>query len=135
MQDHAAGHADDGANEDAYGRGEYETAEQLLARIAATKAEPANTTRKPRVIHKSVEHTINIGQDVSMRTLNKESVRAAVAKMKSAEFTFDDLRKALPSDYEGLKQTIFDLLQEPDSGLGQRFDEATEQMKLVRRQK
>ncbi len=114
---------------------EYETAEQLLARIAATRTEPTRTTRKPRVIHETVEHIIDFRQDVSMRNLSKESVMAAVAKMKTAEFTFDDLRKALPSDYEGLKQTVFDLLQEPNAELTQRFDETTEQMKLVRRQK
>jgi hypothetical protein len=65
----------------------------------------------------------------------KGSVMAAVAKMKSVEFTFYELRKVVPSDYEVLKQAVFDLLQEPNSGLGQRFDEKTEQLKLVRRQK
>jgi SAM-dependent methyltransferase len=53
---------------------DYETAEQLLARVAARKTEPTKTTRKPRVIHKTVEHTIEIGQDISMRTLNKDAV-------------------------------------------------------------
>jgi type I restriction enzyme S subunit len=114
---------------------DYETAQQLLGRIASLKAEPRKASRKPQADRNRLDGTLGIRQSVTMRTHNKESVLAAVAKMKSAEFSFDDLREAVPGDYESLKEIVFELLQESDPTLTQRFDEDASEMKLVRRRK
>jgi type I restriction enzyme S subunit len=114
---------------------DYETAQQLLERIASLKTEPRKASRKPQQDRNRLDGTLGIGQSVTMRTHNKESVLAAVAKMKSTEFSFDDLREAVPGDYESLKEVVFELLQESDPTLTQRFDEGTREMKLVRRLK
>ncbi len=114
---------------------DYETAQQLLGRIASLKAEPRKASRRGQADRNCLHGTLGIGQSVTMRTHNKESVLAAVAKMKSAEFSFDDLREAVPGDYESLKEIVFELLQQSDPTLTQRFDEDTSEMKLVRRTK
>jgi type I restriction enzyme S subunit len=110
---------------------DYETANQLLARIAALKS-TVKPNRKPQAPPEA-KHIAN--QALSMRTLSKESVLAAIASMKSDEFSFDDLRNSVAGDYDDLKEVVFELLMELDPTLTQRFDEATEEMKLVRRRK
>jgi type I restriction enzyme S subunit len=114
---------------------DYETAQQLLARIASLKPQPRKASRKPQADRNRFDGTLGIRQSVTMRTHNKESVLAAVAKMKSAEFSFDELREAVTGDYESLKEIVFELLQESDPTLTQRFDEDASEMKLVRRRK
>src|SRR5208282_6037463 len=81
---------------------EYETVQQLLGRITALKPEPRKPSRTPREDRNRLDRTLGIDRSASMRTPYKESVLAAVAKMKSTEFSFDDLRKAVPGDYESL---------------------------------
>lgn len=111
----------------------YETAEELMARIRMSTTELTKKPRKRRVIKVTAENTLKFSEEVSVGTMTTSSVIAAVNKMKSAHFTFDELRKKVPGDYEALKQIVFDLLGQPTSGLTQQFDNTAEQMKLVRR--
>ncbi len=114
---------------------DYETAQQLLSRIAALGTAARRLARRSQKDRNLLDRTGGISQRIPMRTPNSETVLAAVAKMKSSEFSFDDLREAVPGDYESLKQVVFDLLQESDPTLTQRFDEDTAEMKLVRMRK
>jgi type I restriction enzyme S subunit len=52
--------------------------------------------------------------------------------MPHDQFTFDDLRGHLASDYESLKGIVFELLGEADPSLRQVFDTGAQALRFVR---
>jgi type I restriction enzyme, S subunit len=67
-----------------------------------------------------------------MTTATWESLKSAIERLPAHGFSFDDLRAIAPSEYESLKDMVFDLLADPASGLRQVFDEAAGEMRFRR---
>lgn len=57
-----------------------------------------------------------------MTNIDKESVKAAILKLKNDRFSFDELRNLLTGDYESLKTALFELLEEPSPVVRQVFN-------------
>ena len=98
-----------------------EPASVLLERIRAARAADAAMPKRPMMKRK--EH---------MAPLTTEAVRSLIQQMPADRFTFDDLRKRLPSDYETLKDILFTLLGDSNSGLKQVFDSSAHALYLLR---
>lgn len=60
------------------------------------------------------------------------SVKEIIAGMAADQFTFNDLRAHVASDYELLKRIVFELLAEPDPSLRQVFDTEAKALCFVR---
>jgi len=110
----------------AEGRG-YETAEQLLARIREELAQ-----RKPE---KKTRRKTSKRKKVAMKKLDGARVQKVIQSMPADTFSFADLRKKLPGDYDALKDILFALLEDSKSGLEQVFDEQAKAMRFRRRTK
>lgn len=97
----------------------YENASQLIERVraeeAATPAEPVVKRRTGR-----------------MNKLSREAVEAVIETMPAEGFSFDELSKKLPSNYEALKAVLFDLLDDKASGLTQVFDRKARAIRFQR---
>jgi type I restriction enzyme S subunit len=103
---------------------DYETAEQLLVRI---REELARRTPEKKQRRKAAK-----GRKDTVKKLGRDSVADAIASMPEDVFSFDDLRKELPGDYDTLRNFLFDLLADASSGLKQVFDEQAQAMRLRR---
>ena len=57
-----------------------------------------------------------------MTNIDKESVKAAILKLKNDRFSFDELRNLLTGDYESLKTALFELLEESSPVVRQVFN-------------
>jgi type I restriction enzyme S subunit len=98
-----------------------EPASLLLERIHATRA--ANVAKPKRPIQNRKE---------AMAPVTPEAIQSLMYQMPTDHFTFDDLRKQFPADYETLKDLLFTLLADSDSGLKQVFDSSAQAMHFVR---
>jgi type I restriction enzyme S subunit len=58
-----------------------------------------------------------------------------INQMPKADFTFDELRQASSANYESLKDELFALLADANSGIEQFFDTDARTMKLRRTRK
>jgi type I restriction enzyme, S subunit len=99
-----------------------EPAEFLLRRIKALKAEAVGERSNKR----RVERTS------AMSKLNKDSLKEAIHALPSKSFSFEDLRRQVPADYDTLKDLLFELLDEPEPLVRQIFDKQSQSIRLER---
>lgn len=101
-----------------------EPASALLAKLntgqANAAAEPSR--RRPKTP----------GKRPTMRNIDKDSIKAAILKLKTDRFSFDELRAQVSGDYESLKAALFELLEEPSPVVRQVFDKKAKAMHLMR---
>lgn len=105
---------------------DYEPASVLLARI---RAEAAQRTPQRRTRSRTA------GKKAPMRKLDKTSVLRAIEGMATGSFAFEELRAKVPGDYDELKDILFALLDDPQSGIIQVFDKQAKAMRIRRRGK
>ncbi len=101
-----------------------EPASEFLAKLKAKQSSAA--AEPPR------RHPKTPGKRPTMGNTDKDAVKAAILKLKTDRFSFDELRAQVPSDYESLKVALFELLEEPSPVVRQVFDEKAKAMQLVR---
>jgi type I restriction enzyme S subunit len=101
-----------------------EPASVLLAKL---KTEQANAAAKP-----SRRRPKTPGKRPTMSNTDKDSIKAAILKLKTDRFSFDELRAQVSGDYDSLKAALFELLEEPSPVVRQVFDEKAKAMHLVR---
>lgn len=101
-----------------------EPASSLLAKLKAdhTKAAAEPSRRRPKTL----------GKQLNMSNTDKDTIKAAILKLKTDRFSFDELRAQVSGDYEQLKAALFELLEEPSPVVRQVFDEKAKAMQLVR---
>jgi type I restriction enzyme S subunit len=88
-----------------------EPALALLERIrAARAAQPAKPKRE-----------LN-GRKLKIIKMTEESVREAIRIFSKDKFSFDELHRSFPGDYESLKDIVFALLEESEPSFKQIFD-------------
>jgi len=100
----------------------YETAEALLARIREELAQ-RRTEKKTR--RKSAKQ-----ERITMKKLDRESVEKTISSISGDTFSFDELRKKLPGDYDEVKDMLFAMLEDAKSGLEQVFDKQIQTMRF-----
>ena len=111
---------------------QYEDAWALLARISASKNQNEKSRKnRPRNPDQPSSKS-NTGKAKRMQKIDRETLLAAVIKLKKDQFTFDELRLAIDANYEDLKATWFNLLQEPNTPIRQIFDDATKAIAFKR---
>ena len=88
--------------------------------------------RKPE--RKARTRTINKKRHL-MKKMDKTSVLEFIEAMPQESFAFDELRAKLPSDYDALKDILFALLDDSQSGLIQVFDKQAKEMRFRLRAK
>jgi type I restriction enzyme S subunit len=59
---------------------------------------------------------------LKMDKLTNESLKHIISEMPLDQFTFSELRSQVSSDYDSLKERLFELLAEPEPVINQRFD-------------
>jgi type I restriction enzyme S subunit len=69
----------------------------------------------------------------NMIKITEASVKKAVRQLPSDTFSFDELRESIPGDYETLKEVVFALLEEPEPGFTQIFDQEVQAIRFVQR--
>ncbi len=101
-----------------------EPASALLARLktAQTNAAAESSRRRPKTQ----------GKRPIMSNADKDTMKAAILKLKTDRFSFDELRAEVSGDYESLKAALFELLEESRPVVRQVFDQKAKEMKLVR---
>lgn len=98
-----------------------EPAEKLLERIRVSRnSELIKPKRKAS------------GRKPKMK-ITTETVKDVIRQLPKDAFSFEELRDALPGDYESLKDAVFALLNESET-LRQFFDPVTQSMRLKRSQ-
>lgn len=99
-------------------------ASELLASLKAAQsnadAEPPR--RRPKTP----------GKRPTMGDNDKHAIKAAILKLKTDRFSFDELRAQVSGDYDSLKAALFELLEEPTPVVRQVFDTKAKAMQLVR---
>jgi len=70
-----------------------------------------------------------------MKKMDKANVLKIIESMPQVPFGFDELRAKLPGDYDTLKGILFALLDDPQSGIIQVFDEQAKAMRFSQRAK
>ncbi len=100
---------------------DYEPAAILLERI---RAERISEQAKPK-------RTLNVRKP-AMTKVTKETVKKVIDQFPQERFSFDELRKKAPADYEALKEVLFTLLSETEPYLKQVFDQDAKAMRFIR---
>lgn len=103
------------------------TDEPAAALLAKLKTEQANAAAEP-----SRRRPKTPGKRPTMTNTDKDSIKAAILKLKTDRFSFDELRAQVSGDYESLKAALFELLEEPSPVVRQVFDKKAKAMHLVR---
>lgn len=103
------------------------TDEPASALLAKLKTEQANAAAEP-----SRRRPQTPGKRPTMSNTDKDSIKAAILKLKTDRFSFDELRAQVSGDYESLKAALFELLEEPSPVVRQVFDKKAKAMHLVR---
>ena len=99
-----------------------EPASMLLERIRASHAAAGEKpTRKVRTERKPMA-----------TTLTTDTLKEIIRGLPTDQFTFDDLRGHVATDYETLKAMVFALLSEAPASVKQVFDTEANTMRLVR---
>jgi type I restriction enzyme S subunit len=99
-----------------------EPASGLLERVRAARAVAGE--RLPRKVRTE--------RKPMMTKLTTDALREIIRGLPSDRFTFDDLRRQVPADYETLKDVVFALLSEAPASVKQVFDSEAQSMRLVR---
>lgn len=102
-----------------------ETASALLERVQAKRAETA-TKPSPERPKAPVKRTAMSNQDM------KDRIRAAIRDQTFDRFSFEKLREMVPGNYDALKASLFDLLEEEPPVVRQVFDKETKAIRLQR---
>lgn len=99
-------------------------ASELLANLKAAQSNAAGEPprRRPKTP----------GKRPTMSNTEKDAIKAAILKLKTERFSFDELRAQVSGDYESLKVALFELLEEPNPVVRQVFDKKAKAMQLVR---
>lgn len=100
-----------------------EPASDLLAKLTAGQSDPAPKPRRRQT---------KSGKRPTMSNTDKDAIKAAILKLKTDRFSFDELRAQVAGDHESLKTALFELLEEPSPVIRQVFDSKTKAMQLVR---
>lgn len=97
----------------------------LLDRIHAERAAAATVppSERPKA---SVKRPTMSNSD------KKDAIKAAILKLSTDIFSFDQLKAQVTGDYDSLKESLFELLEEPTPVVRQVFDKQAKAMKLVR---
>lgn len=101
--------------------------EPAAALLAKLKTEQASAAAEP-----SRRRPKTTGKRPTMSNTDKDSIKAAILKLKTDRFSFDELRAQVSGDYESLKAALFELLEEPSPVVRQVFDMKAKAMHLVR---
>ncbi len=101
-----------------------EPAAELLVRLNATRSIAAAPPSRSRPKAP--------GRRATMSNTDKDTIKAAILKLKSDRFSFDELRVQVPGDYESLKNALFELLEERRPVVRQVFDKKGKAMQFVR---
>jgi type I restriction enzyme S subunit len=101
-----------------------EPASELLTRLRAKRA--TGTAEFPR------RRPRTPGTRPNMSSTDKGAIKAAILKLTTDTFSFDELRSQVAGDYESLKTALFELLAEPTPVVRQVFDKKTKTMRLMR---
>jgi type I restriction enzyme S subunit len=89
--------------------------------------------RAEREQHKKQPKIKNSRKSTGMKKSNLDNVRDWIeSKPDASTFTFSDLSKGLPGDYETLKDSLFQLLAEDKSIIEQGFDRKTSSLQFKR---
>jgi len=67
-----------------------------------------------------------------MNRLTKDSLKATIHALPGKSFTFEDLRREVPAEYEVLKELLFQLLDEKQPLVRQVFDKKEQSIRLER---
>lgn len=101
-----------------------EPASALLAKLKTAQINAAAESSR--------RHPKTPGKRPTMRNTDKDSIKAAILKLETDRFSFDELRAQVSGDYESLKAALFELLEEPSPVVRQVFDKKAKAMHLVR---
>lgn len=93
-------------------------AQELLAKAARFLEEPAAPLSKRRVTMAN-RNTVDL-------------LKAELLKWPRNGVTFEELRRAIPRDYEAIKEALFSLMSPGEAIIVQEFDQATRTMRLKR---
>jgi type I restriction enzyme S subunit len=101
-----------------------EPADKLLAKLKAELSNAATepTRRRPKTSEKRP----------TMNKVDKDAIKAVILKLKTDRFSFDELKANVAGDYESVKTSLFELLEEPSPIVQQIFDKKAKQMQLLR---
>jgi type I restriction enzyme S subunit len=103
---------------------DYQSVGQLLAQMRDEAAQQKS--------QKKARSPMPTRRKASMKELDKASVLKAIAAMPADIFAFDDLRARLPGDYDAVRDILFRLLDDPESGIVQVFDKQAKAMRFRR---
>lgn len=98
-----------------------EPASVLLERIRAARE---TTPTKSKYVA--------IGRGTKMTKVTTQSVKDLIRQLPDDRFTFDELRTRASTDYETLKEIVFDLLSESQPTVKQVFDTKAKAMRFIR---
>ncbi len=93
----------------------------LLKRLQAAQSEPAVKPKSPKPNKKT-----------NMTELSTETVLESIRLLPDDQFTFDELRSQVATDYDALKDIVFKLLLDKQPALKQVFDPERQAMKFIR---
>lgn len=96
------------------------SASSLLNVLANAKLQEATAINK--IVPKPTE------KRAVMKKNDMEPLKDAVLKYGAEKFSFEELQRDIPTDYESLKAAIFELLADSSSTLSQVFDEKQQEM-------
>jgi type I restriction enzyme, S subunit len=98
-----------------------ESASILLARILSERIDQLPNPR-----------TALTKKKATMKKLTAKSVKEVIFQLSNDMFSFEQLHQEIPSNYESLKDIIFELLSEPNPSITQFFDDSVKAMFFVR---
>lgn len=91
--------------------------------------------RAARTIQQAKSKKSSVGRKQKMITITKVSVMETIHNLAKDSFSFDELRKNLPGNYDTLKEIVFSILDEDEPCLKQVFDQEAKEIRFVRREK
>jgi type I restriction enzyme S subunit len=101
-----------------------EPASELLTKLKAKQSNAPQVSPRRRAKQPTQRQTMSIS--------DKDSIKAAILRLKNDRFSFDELRDQAGGDYESLKGILFELLEEQSPVVRQFFDQEAKALKLER---
>lgn len=81
-----------------------------------------------------VENKERFSRKGTMAKITLESIKQIIRQLPDDKFSFEELRRNTPGDYESLREIVFALLDEAEPILLQTFDREAKAIRFVRRQ-
>lgn len=100
--------------------------ESAFVILERSKMQKLAKPNRPKRIPKTVEFE-------ERTKMTEDTVKEIIMSLKKKKFSFDELREKSLGDYEGLKDILFKLLEEPNPIISQVFDESAKAIRFVRR--